>query len=90
MYQEYGIILLDGAQQTNSRKDEIFMNKLKNRNYNGELVTYQQIAELSNLGLNTVMRLARESGALVKIGRISRVNQKIFFEYVTSVYQVVE
>lgn len=66
------------------------MNKMKNRNYNGELVTYQQMAELSNLGLNTVMRLARESGALVKIGKISRVNRKIFFEYVTSVYQVVE
>ena len=55
-----------------------FMNKMKNRNYNGELVTYQQIAELSNLGLNTVMRLARESGALVKIGKIFRVNRKIF------------
>ena len=54
------------------------MNKMKNRNYNGELVTYQQIAELSNLGLNTVMRLARESGALVKIGKIFRVNRKIF------------
>lgn len=66
------------------------MNKSKNRNYNGELLTYQQTAEKSNLGINTVMKLALESGALVKIGRISRVNWKIFFDYITSAYQVIE
>lgn len=66
------------------------MNRLKNRNYNGELLTYQQTAEKSNLGINTVMKLALESGALVKIGRISRVNWKIFFDYITSAYQVIE
>ena len=66
------------------------MNRLKNKNYNGELLTYQQTAEKSNLGINTVMKLALESGALVKIGRISRVNWKIFFDYITSAYQVIE
>ena len=66
------------------------MNKSKNRNYNGELLTYQQTAEKSNLGINTVMKLALESGALIKIGRISRVNWKIFFDYITSAYQVIE
>ena len=66
------------------------MNRIKNKNYNGELLTYQQTAEKSNLGINTVMKLALESGALVKIGRISRVNWKIFFDYITSAYQVIE
>ena len=64
------------------------MNKLKNRNYNGELLTYQQTAEKSNLGINTVMKLALESGALIKIGRISRVDWKVFYDYIVSVYQV--
>lgn len=64
------------------------MNKLKNRNYNGELLTYQQTAEKSNLGINTVMKLALESGALIKIGRISRVDWKVFYDYIISVYQV--
>ena len=66
------------------------MNKSKNRNYNGELLTYQQTAEKSNLGINTVMKLALESGALVKIGRISRVDWKVFYAYIISVYQVAE
>ena len=64
------------------------MNKAKNRNYDGELLTYQQTAEKSNLGINTVMKLALESGALVKIGRISRVDWKVFYDYIISVYQV--
>ena len=64
------------------------MNKSKNRNYNGELLTYQQTAEKSNLGINTVMKLALESRALVKIGRISRVDWKVFYDYIISVYQV--
>ncbi len=64
------------------------MNGQKSRNGSGTLLTYQQIAEEANLGLNTVMRIARESGALVKIGRIARVNPEIFFKYVQEVYQV--
>ena len=63
------------------------MNKLKNRNFKGELLTYQQTAENSNLGINTVMRLARESGALVKIGKISRVDWDTFYKYILSVYK---
>ena len=66
------------------------MNKLKNRNSNGELLTYQQTAEKSNIGINTVMRLAKESGALVKIGKIARVNWNVFYDYVTSAYQISE
>lgn len=63
------------------------MNKSKNRNSKGELLTYQQTAENSNMGINTVMKLARESGALIKIGRIARVDWKVFYNYITSVYQ---
>lgn len=63
------------------------MNKLKNKNFKGELLTYQQTAEKSNIGINTVMKLARESGALIKIGRIARVDWNVFYNYITSVYQ---
>lgn len=66
------------------------MNKLKNGNSNGEFLTYQQTAEKSNIGINTVMKLAKESGALVKIGKISRVNWNVFYHYIVSVYQVSE
>ena len=36
------------------------MNPLKTNNPKGRLLTYQQVAENSNLGINTVMRLAKE------------------------------
>lgn len=64
------------------------MNKPKNRNSKGELLTYQQTAEKSNIGVNAVRKLARESGALIKIGRIARVDWSVFYNYITSVYQV--
>ncbi len=63
------------------------MNKSKNRNFKGELLTYQQTAEKSNIGINTVMKLARESGALIKIGHIARVDWNVFYNYIVSVYQ---
>lgn len=50
------------------------MNKLKSRNLDGVLLTYRQVAEKSNLGINSVMKLAKKSGALVKIGGSSRVD----------------
>lgn len=71
----------------NTKKGKI-MNKLKNRNFDGELLTYQQAAEKSNIGINTVMKLAKESGALVKIGKIARVNWSVFYDYIVSVYQI--
>jgi len=66
------------------------MNKSNRRNFHGELLTYQQTAEKSNLGINTVMRLAKESGALLKIGRAARVDWAVFYQYIVSSYQVVE
>jgi hypothetical protein len=39
------------------------------------------------MGINTVMKLAKESGALVKIGKIARVDWNTFYEYIISAYQ---
>lgn len=62
------------------------MKNLKRKNLDGFLLTYKQTAEKSNMGLNTVIRLARESGSLIKIGRISRVDWLKFYDYVVSTY----
>lgn len=64
------------------------MNKSKNRSFDGKLYTYQQTAEKTNLGMNTVMRLARESGALIKIGKSARVDWETFYDYISCVYRV--
>lgn len=58
------------------------MNPLKTNNPKGRLLTYQQVAENSNLGINTVMRLAKESNSIVRIGRTVRVNPEKFYEYI--------
>ena len=58
------------------------MNPLKTNNPKGRLLTYQQVAENSNLGINTVMRLAIESNSIVRIGRPVRVNPEKFYEYI--------
>lgn len=62
------------------------MNKRQGGNSDGPLLTYQQISDDSNLGINTVMRLAKEYGSLVKIGRIARVNREKFYSYVLEKY----
>lgn len=64
------------------------MNKLESRNFGGKLLAYQQTAEKSNLGINTAMKIVCESGALIKIGHISRVDWNAFYNYIMSVYQV--
>lgn len=63
------------------------MKELKNRNEDGRLLTYEQTAKRSNLGRCTIMRLAREAGALVKIGRTARVDWDTFYNYVMNVYR---
>ena len=63
------------------------MRNLKYRNNtDSPLLTYQLMAEDSNLGIQTVMKLAKESGALVKIGRTARVNREKFYYYVLERY----
>lgn len=63
------------------------MNKLKNIIPNGELLTYKQVAEKCNIGEKTIMKLAKEAGATIKIGHISRVNWEKFYNYILTVYQ---
>lgn len=63
------------------------VNELANRSIDGKLLTYDQTAQKSNLGIGTVMRLARESNALIKIGHIARVDWDVFFEYLRNVYR---
>lgn len=62
------------------------MNLAKNRDENGELVTIQQMCQLSNLGQTMVRRLAEESGSTRKIGRNYRINKKIFLAYIEKMY----
>ena len=62
------------------------MNPLKTNNPKGRLLTYQQVAENSNLGINTVMRLAKESNSIVRIGRTVRVNPEKVYEYILAKY----
>lgn len=62
------------------------MNPLKTNNPKGRLLTYQQVAENSNLGINTVMRLAKESNSIVRIGRTVRVNPEKFYEHILAKY----
>lgn len=52
----------------------------------GFLTTYKQEAEQCNLGLTTVMRLAKESGCLVKIGKTPRIKSEEFHQYVFENY----
>ena len=67
-------------------KGKVFMNPLKTNTPKGRLLTYQQVAENSNLGINTVMRLAKESNSIVRIGRTVRVNPEKFYEYILAKY----
>lgn len=62
------------------------MNPLKSNNPQGKFFTYQQMAEDSNLGINTVMRLAKESNSIIRIGRTVRVNPENFYKYIIAKY----
>ena len=62
------------------------MNPLKSNNPKGKLFTYQQMAEDSNLGINTDMRLAKEANSIIRIGRTVRVVPEKFYEYVLTEY----
>ena len=62
------------------------MNPLKVNNPKGRLLTYHQVAEDSNLGIQTVMRLAKESNSIIRIGRTVRVVPEKFYEYVLTEY----
>lgn len=69
-----------------TKGDINIMNLAKNRNQNGELITLQQACSESNLGSNTVRRLADESGAVRKIGKNYRIKKSVFFDYIETMY----
>lgn len=62
------------------------MNARRINNKLAKLVTVQQICEDSNLGRTTVMRLAKESGSLRKIGRNVRIDREQFFDFIEREY----
>lgn len=62
------------------------MNPLKSNNPQGKFFTYRQMAEDSNLGINTVMRLAKESNSIIRIGRTVRVNPEKFYKHIIAEY----
>ena len=62
------------------------MNLAKNRNKEGVLITLIQACQESNLGSNTVRRLAEESGAVRKIGKSYRIHRATFFGYIEREY----
>ena len=62
------------------------MQKLKNASFEGELLREEQVCKLSNLGRCKVRQIAKEAGAVRKIGRCYRINKTIFFDYINKVY----
>ncbi len=64
------------------------MNGAIYRDDHGELLTYEQAAKRSNLGINTVRDIAKESGAVVKIGKASRVIYSEFLDYIIKKYRI--
>lgn len=62
------------------------MNALKNRSYDGVLLTVEQTSYLSNLGETMVRKLAEEAGAVRKIGRCYRIHKATFFDYIEKLY----
>lgn len=62
------------------------MNKPTNRNTAGRLLTVQQVAEISNLGIATTRKIAEESQSIRKIGRCVRINPEIFLNYIEKTY----
>lgn len=58
------------------------MMKRKNQNNNGELITVNQACEAANLGTASIRRLAKEAGAVRRIGRNYRINREVLFDYI--------
>lgn len=60
------------------------MNKLQHKNDNGEIVTIEQAAKRVNIGTTAARKYAKESGAMLKLGRSLRVDMKKFVDYLSS------
>lgn len=62
------------------------MKKLRCENLDGELLTVEQVQSLCNLGMHSVRKLAEEARAVRRIGRSYRINKKIFFAHIETMY----
>lgn len=62
------------------------MNALKNRNFEGVLLTDEQASCLFNLGRTTIRKLAEEAGAVRRIGRLYRIHRETLANYIETVY----
>ena len=58
------------------------MNKPKYGNIYGEIVTYEQAAQRTNLSVFTIRKLAAECGAALKVGRSARINIQKLIDYI--------
>ena len=57
------------------------------RNDEAKYRTIDSLSKEVNLCNNTVLRLAREADAVIKVGRTTRVNSERFFEYLEREYK---
>lgn len=58
------------------------MKKRTNQSDQGIFITVDAASELTNLGRNTVRKLAKEGNAARKIGKSFRINKEVFLAYV--------
>ena len=63
---------------------EVCLDKLLNPNDDAVFITIDAASRLTNLGRNTVRRLAHESKAARKIGKSFRINKQVLLEYIDS------
>lgn len=62
------------------------MHALNTMSEDGVLLTLDQMRKKSNLGASTIRKLAEESGAVRKIGKSYRIDQKTFFDHINKTY----
>lgn len=60
------------------------MNRLKHSSEDAIFITIDAASQLTNLGRNTVRRLAREANAARKIGKSYRINRERLLDYIDS------
>lgn len=77
-------LFLSSAQLKERRKKE--MNTIRIENVNGELINLNQACEITNLGANTIRKLAAEAGAVRKIGKSYRIKKEVLLNYIDENY----
>ncbi len=60
------------------------MYKLSEQTDDGIFITIEAASRLTNLGRNTVRKLAQEGNAARKIGKSFRINRQVFLNYIDS------